>query len=223
MGLTLYGLREWLAITIVSIGLAIGALYLWWPLVIPVFIVWLALVAFFRDPIRAIPDNLPSGVMLAPSDGVVSKIERVDEHPSTDGPAIVIRVFLSVLDVHVNYVPHDCEVVEIDYYPGKFLNAQTEESARVNEYKLITVKLPNGERFGVRQVAGMIARRIVSPVETGDKLTRGAKFGMIKFGSTSELILPRPDDVRVHVEEGQRVVGRLTLMATLGEPGAKSD
>ncbi len=216
MTLTRYGLREWLTITIVILALAIGALVIgWWWLLIPLGILWLALVSFFRDPIRRIPDNLPSGVMLSPADGVVSAILHVDEHECTDGPAVIIRIFLSVLNVHVNRAPHDAEVSAMRYQEGQFLNAQTEESAQVNEFNLVTMKLPNGERFGLRQISGMIARRIVCPIKVGDTFERGEKFGMIKFGSTAEVILPRPDDVTVHVTEGQTVKGGLTLLATL--------
>lgn len=220
MPLTPYGLREWLTITIVC-ALAGGAgwfLLGWWTLV-PVVIVWLALVSFFRDPIRRIRTDLAPGVMLSPADGTVSAVERVEHHEATGGPAVIVRIFLSVLNVHVNRSPHDAEVVSIHYRPGEFLNAQTEESARVNESNLITLRLDwadgPSERFGVRQVSGMIARRIVCPLKPGDRLTRGQKFGMIKFGSTTELILPRPDDVIVDVRKGDAVRGGLTVLATL--------
>ncbi|MHC5113127.1 MAG: phosphatidylserine decarboxylase, partial [Planctomycetota bacterium] len=187
----------------------------WW-LVLPVLVIWAAIVSFFRDPIRTIPQDLPPGVMLSPADGVVSAVETVDEHECTDGPAVIVRIFLSVLNVHVNRAPCDAEVVKLAYTPGKFLNAQTEESARVNENNLTTLRLDNGETIGLRQISGMIARRIVCPLKPGDRLTQGQKFGMIKFGSTAELILPRPDDVTVHVSKGEKVRGGLTQLATLG-------
>ena len=187
----------------------------WWS-VLPVLMVWTAVVSFFRDPIRSIPRNLPPGVMLSPADGAVSCVETVDEHEATGGPATIVRIFLSVLNVHVNRAPCDAEVVALRYVPGKFLNAQTEESARVNESNLMTLRVDGGETIGVRQVSGMIARRIVCPLKPGDRLRQGQKFGMIKFGSTAELILPRPGDVTVHVQKGDKVRGGLTQLATLG-------
>ncbi|MBX3373782.1 MAG: phosphatidylserine decarboxylase family protein [Phycisphaeraceae bacterium] len=216
MLLTPYGAREWL--TISAIAFALGALFIalaWWiPLAI-LAVLWLAVLSFFRDPFRRIPGGLAPGDMLSPADGVVSAIERVDQHRATGGPAVVVRIFLSVLNVHVNRAPFDGTVRALHHTPGKFLNAQTPESARVNEANLITMEIIGGETIGIRQVAGMIARRIVCPLRVGDRLARGDRFGMIKFGSTTELILPRPDDVRVHVAVGQRVRGGLTLLATL--------
>jgi phosphatidylserine decarboxylase len=106
-------------------------------------------------------------------------------------------------------------VVGLKHTPGKFLNAQTEESALVNESKLITMRIAGNETIGVRQVSGMIARTIVCPLKPRQRLKRGQRFGMIMFGSTTELILPRPGDVTVHVKKGDKVRGGLTLLATL--------
>jgi phosphatidylserine decarboxylase len=223
MYLTRYGVREWLIISLLAAALAVvlGIFVSWW-LLLAVAPPWLALMAFFRDPIRPVPDNLPDEVMLAPSDGTVSAVERVDEHEATGGqPAVIVRIFMSVLDVHVNRAPQDGEVVALNHRPGKYHNAQTDLSARENESNLITLRLPGGETFGVRQIAGMIARRIVCRLKVGDRVQRGGKFGMVKFGSTTELILPRPDEVSVHVTVGQKVTGGLTLLATLN-PGEES-
>jgi phosphatidylserine decarboxylase len=187
----------------------------WWWVVGAIAVVWVALVSFFRDPIRSIPRDLPAGAMLSPADGTISAVEHVDWHEITNGPAVVVRIFLSVLNVHVNRSPYDAVVCGVHYTPGKFLNAQTAESARVNENSLMAMEIAGGERIGVRQISGMIARRIVCRVRENDRLARGQKFGMIKFGSTAELILPRPDDVAVHVEKGQRVRGGKTVLATL--------
>ncbi len=221
MLLTRYGLREWLTITIVALIVALALGFLWssWAAV-PVIVLWLAVILFFRDPWRKVPTELPVGAMLSPADGVISAIEQVQEHPATKGPAVIIRIFLSVLNVHLNRAPCDCEVVSLTHTPGKYLNAQTEESARVNEANLIVLRFDQemgGELFGVKQIAGMIARRIVCSLSHGDRLQRGMKFGMIKFGSTTELILPRPDDVTVLVEKGQKVKAGLTHLATLSQ------
>ena len=216
MLLTPYGLRVWLPILLITIVLALllAWLQLWWAIGI-VLAVGVALLSFFRDPIRRIRTDLQPGDMLSPADGTITAVLDLDHHESTNGPARLVRIFLSVLNVHVNRSPCDAEVVTLKYFPGRFLNAQTEESAKVNEANLITLRIGTGETIGVRQVAGMIARAIVCPLKPGDQLKRGQKFGMIKFGSTTELILPRPNDVTVHVKKGDKVKGGITVLATL--------
>ena len=118
MPLTKYGIREWGLATIVAVPLVLlFVLPDWYPfpgwiLAIPVVIAWFVVAAFFRDPIRSIPSNLPVGSMLSPADGVISAIERVESHEATDGaPAIVLRIFLSVLNVHINRAPCDGAVL----------------------------------------------------------------------------------------------------------------
>jgi len=226
MLLTPYGTREWLGLTIIALLLAAAPIWLgWWWLVVVIAIVWLAVLSFFRDPPRRLPANLQSGDMVSPADGVISAIEHVDSHPAiiSEGPAIIIRIFLSVLNVHVNRAPCDGEVIALKHTAGQYLNAQTPESAKVNESNLITVRISSeiagtDETIGIRQVAGMIARRIVCPLKPGNRLARGDRFGMIKFGSTTELILPRPDDVEVFVKQGDSVKGVLTILARLNRP-----
>ena len=217
MFLTPYGLRVWFPITIVAaiVTAALMWLHWWWPLGV-VIALWLALMSFFRDPWRPLPDGLSDGDMLSPADGAVTAVFDVESHEATGGsPARIIRIFLSVLNVHINRSPCDGEVVSLKYTEGRFLNAQTEESATVNEANLIVVRIASGETIGVRQVAGMIARAIVCPLKPGDRLKRGEKFGMIKFGSTTELILPRPQDVTAYVKKGDAVKGGKTVIATL--------
>jgi len=224
MPLTPFGLRVWLPILIVAAVVAGVLAWLgWWIAMGLVVIIALALLSFFRDPIRRIPADLPEGAMLSPADGVISAVLEIDHYEGDrtiagGGPVKLIRIFLSVLNVHINRSPYDGEVIALKSTPGKYLNAQTEESALVNEANLITmkIKLVSAEEIiGVRQVAGMLARAIVCPLKPGDHLKRGQKFGMIKFGSTTELILPRPHDVTVHVKKGDKVKGGITVLATL--------
>jgi len=219
MGLTRYGFREWFTITVVAALVGAGAAWMhwWWALAL-VALVWLALVAFFRDPWGRRPATTSPNDMVSPADGKISAVLTVDHHAATQGPATVVRVFLSVLDVHLNRFPCDGTVSEVLYTPGKYLDARTEESAKVNESLLTVLQIASGERLGVRQVSGAIARRIVCPLQPGSRARRGARFGMIKFGSTTELILPRPADVQVHVRVGDRVVGGVTILATLNPP-----
>jgi phosphatidylserine decarboxylase len=186
----------------------------WWIGVVAVVALWLALVSFFRNPWRRIPSGLEAGTMLSPADGTISAIEKVDHHEAIGSEALIIRVFLSVLNVHINRVPCDCTLKEMVYKPGKFLDARTEESARVNESNLLILD-NDGEPLGVRQVSGKIARHIICPIQIGDIFTQGQQFGMIKYGSTTELILPRPGDVQVMVNIGDKVKAGLTTFCVL--------
>ncbi len=183
-------------------------------MLVPIFISWLVLVSFFRNPWRRIPQNLPEGTMLSPADGVISAIEYVETHETVGGPSVIIRIFLSVLNVHINRTPCDCVLSKAIYRKGKFLDARTEESAKVNESNTLFFTYLN-EPFGVRQVSGKIARNIVCPIQEGETFAHGQQFGMIKFGSTTELILPRPSEVTIHVNKGDRVRAGLTRLATL--------
>lgn len=215
MLLTGYGRREWLAISIVSLLLALAAAWLgWWWALLPIALIWLGLVAFFRDPLGRRPASSDPKCMISPADGVVSAVFETVAHEATGGkPATVIRIFLSVLDVHLNRSPCEGEVVAIAHRPGKYLDARSVESAEVNESNLITIALRTGDRIGVRQVAGKIARRIVCPLRVGSQLRRGERFGMIKFGSTTELILPHPAKTTPRVKKGDRVHGGVTVLA----------
>lgn len=227
MPLTRYGIREWGIATIVAIALAGGFLWLgWWWAIIPIAIAWIAFVSFFRDPIRSIPANIGTGDMISPADGVISAVLIVDHHETTNGPAVVIRIFLSVLNVHVNRAPINAEVIAKKHMPGKYINAQKPESAELNEQVLVTLRLSDpvfqDETIGLNLIAGMIARVIVCPLKVGGKMTRGEKIGMIKFGSTAELILPRPEQAKIHVKVGDKVKGGMTFLANLPPAPQKS-
>lgn len=216
MRLTPYGAREWISATIACavIGILAGVLGWWWLLVVAI-LAWFVVAAFFRDPLGRHPASQHEYDWLSPADGCISAIETVDHHEATDGAALVVRIFLSVLDVHVNRAPCTATVREIRYRPGLWLDARTEESARVNESNLLILETPDGERLGVRQVSGAIARRIVCPLEPGAILTRGARFGMIKFGSTTELILPNPEQATARVAVGDKVRAGVTILASI--------
>ncbi|MDG2054175.1 MAG: phosphatidylserine decarboxylase [Phycisphaerales bacterium] len=217
MLLASYAKRDWLTATIIAAALIFICILIgfWW-LGIPVFIIWFAFAAFFRDPIRRIDKSLGPEAFLSPADGVITKVEQLDEHEAVDGPAVLIRIFLSLLDVHVNRAPCDGQVLSSLHRPGLYLHAGSPEAAEHNESQLLTLRwAPSGEQVGMRLVSGMIARRIVCPLVPGDEIVRGRRFGMIKLGSTAELILPRPDQVTVLVKEGQKVRGGKTVLANL--------
>ena len=153
--------------------------------------------------------------MLSPADGVVSAIEYVDAHEAVEGKAVIIRIFLSVLNVHINRAPCDCTAQKLIYREGKFLDARSEESAKVNESNLIVLDA-SGMTFGLRQVSGKLAKRIICPLTAGDTLKQGQQFGMITLGSTTELILPMDAEPSLNVTKGQRVKGGITPLAQIG-------
>lgn len=177
---------------------------------------------FFRDPAR-VPPARPDAV-LAPADGKVVIIDEAMPPPELGLPAVMmprIATFLSVLDVHVNRMPMAGVVTRISYRHGKFVNAAAKE-AEENERNALAVRLDSGAEIAVVQIAGLIARRILCDAHEGDRVPTGARFGIIRFGSRTDLYLP-PGTVPL-VAVGQRMIGGETVMATLapaataGEP-----
>lgn len=214
--LTPYGKREWLVI----LGLALAAsaacllLQLWWVLGV-VIVLSLVLLSFFRDPPRRIPTE--PGAMASPADGLISSIHEVRDESPLGEPAVCIRIFLSVLDVHVNRSPCDGRIVSLAPKPGRYLSALNPRSAEENETLTLVMQHPTEPRLiaAVRQVSGLIARRIVCAAKVGDSLKCGERYGMIKFGSTTELYLPLSLQPKVLVQKGQRVWGGSTILATV--------
>ncbi|MBL1216551.1 MAG: phosphatidylserine decarboxylase family protein [Planctomycetes bacterium] len=216
MLLTRYGRREWGGAALLAAGCSLALLLLpWWSLIVFLWVAWICVALFFRDPVRRVPEGTRPEVFVSPADGVIKAIEKLDKHEATGGqPALCIRIFLSVLDVHLNRAPCDAVVRETIHRPGQYLDARTEASAKVNESNLIVMERAN-ELFGVRQVSGAIARRIVCAVEADQEVQRGERIGMIKFGSTTELILPRPEHVKPMVKVGDRVYAGESRVAVL--------
>lgn len=216
MLLTRYGIREWMIITLAAaIPAAAGVFFGWWWLVIASVIVWAALASFFRDPLGRRPATEDPRDFVSPADGLVSAVLEVAEHPSTDGPATIVRIYLSVFDVHINRMPCDCEVLGTIHTPGKYLDVRIEESAKVNESMVTRLRSASGVLFGVKQISGKVARHIVCPIEAGQRFARGERFGMIKFGSTTELVVPTAEVERICVSRGDRVKGGVTVLARL--------
>jgi phosphatidylserine decarboxylase len=174
---------------------------------------------FFRDPPRTIPEG--SGVIVSPADGTIAEVTMLDHYDFLDGPAVRIGIFLSIFNVHINRAPRSARVVDMHYKPGEFLNAINPESALRNEFMWIGMERLEetdaaSRRFAVRVISGLIARRIVCALRPGQEVRRGEKFGMIKLGSRTELILPRAA-VEVLVEVGQKVRAGSTVMARYHE------
>jgi phosphatidylserine decarboxylase len=168
----------------------------------------LAFLGFFRDPERR-PPNVP-GAVLAPADGKV--MEVVPTEDTWVGPAVRVSIFLSPLDVHINRAPVAGLVAAVDYASGKFRAAYKPEASEVNER--CTVAIEGSTRVAVRQIAGVLARRIVCRVRTGDKLEAGERYGLIRFGSRTDLFVPSATELRVrvgdHVTGGESIMGVLT-------------
>ncbi len=165
--------------------------------------------AFFRDPYRSCPSD--KNLLLAPADGKITDIETV-ENDYIGGTAIRIGIFLSIFNVHINRAPCNVKVEKITYKQGKYKNAKNPQAGRVNESNdlgLVRTDSPR-ERLIVRQISGAIARRIVCETSQGQKLTGGEKFGMIKFGSRTELYLPARENAKCLVQIGDKVKAGLT-------------
>lgn len=222
--LTGYGKREWLIILGLALLLAIGAVYLqWWFLLGIIILVTLALLSFFRDPIRTIPTD--RNIMVSPADGVVSSVHQVDPCDPLGEPAVCVRIFLSVLDVHVNRCPCHGKVLSVTHKPGEHLNVLNPQSAKVNESNMMVLGSPQNQRpiAAINQIAGLIARRIVCAAKAGDILQRGQRYGMIKFGSTTELYVPMSSRPEVLVKTGDRVYGGSSILVRLPAGNTEQD
>jgi len=221
------GLTELWLISGAFFAVAIGLIWVFWPLAAVPFVLGLCIVWFFRNPRRKVPQE--SGVVVSPADGKVVLIEEVEFDEYIGGPALLVGIFLSVFNVHINRTPIAARVIGLTYRKGKFLNAMLPESARENERLTVRIEetaAPH-RRMIVRQIAGLIARRIVCWVKPGDELEAGAQFGMIKLGSRTELVVPRDSSLRVVVKIGQMVKAGESVLAryetTTGERGAGTD
>jgi phosphatidylserine decarboxylase len=166
-------------------------------------------ISFFRDPQRAAPAD-PKAIV-SPADGTIVEIRTVHEPYFLNGEAEMVAIFLSVFDVHVQRAPIDGEIKFVRYNKGKFLDARNMNASLENENRVIGMVAADGFRVTVRQIAGLIARRIVGWADPGTKLTRGERLGMIRFGSRVELFLP--PGVKVTAQVGDYAKGGETVLA----------
>jgi len=192
-----------------ALGMVLVAGFLWWlatpffaglALLFAAFFLW-----FFRDPERAIPFD--PGVIVSPADGKVTEITsaQLDQRPYTR-----VSIFLNVFDVHVNRSPISGRIKEVVYSRGRFGNAMSAQSAEANEQNVVTVE-GEGMILVFKQIAGLLARRIVFSKRAGDELVRGERVGMIKFGSRTDVIFPSNAELKIKV--GDRVKGGATILA----------
>ena len=198
-----------------ALGLIVVALLLWWltksigvsviPLLLAVFFLW-----FFRDPARRIPNG--PGEIVSPGDGKVTEAEWIE---TPDGSRLRLSIFLNVFDVHVNRSPIEGTVKLVVYKTGLYLNAMRADSNVLNEQNVVVIENENCS-VQVKQIAGLLARRIVCWVKPGDTLQRGQRFGLIKFGSRVDVLMP--SDANLKVRKGDRVKGGSTVLAVVPTP-----
>jgi phosphatidylserine decarboxylase len=196
-------------IAVAVLGLLFWHLLTWLGLIFTLFCLY-----FFRDPERVPPPR--ANVFLAPADGLVVSVEPAIppvELGFSPTPLPRVAIFLSVLDVHVNRAPIAGTVARIAYHAGKFLSAADDKASDENERNSLAIRLPNGAEIAVVQIAGLIARRIVCDVKEGQVLLAGERFGLIRFGSRTDLYLPA--GTLPLVSPGQRTIGGETVIATL--------
>jgi len=186
------------------------AAWLWWPVAILLGILAVWVVAFFRDPLRAGPRG--ERYVLAAAEGHVVHVIETEEPMYVKERAVRISIFLSVFDVHVNRYPVDGTVELVNYNRGKFLHAADEKASLHNEQSSIGLRGPRG-RVLVRQIAGLIARRIVTDAKPGARVTQGDRLGLIRFGSRTDVFLPLSAHPVVKVKPGDRVRVGGTVLA----------
>jgi phosphatidylserine decarboxylase len=198
-----------------GLGLGAVAAFLWvmtqsaaltaLPIILAVFFLW-----FFRDPERTIPSG--PGEIVSPGDGLVTEADWIE---TAAGSRLRLSIFLNVFDVHVNRAPVAGTVKTVEHRQGSFLNAMKPESVVMNEQTLVVIDA-GGYEVSYKQIAGLLARRIVCAVKVGDHLERGQRVGMIKFGSRVDVLLPA--DAVPRVKTGMRVRGGSTILAVLPQP-----
>jgi phosphatidylserine decarboxylase len=204
-------------ITVTILGFIIASIGLVVPtwLSYPFYVIALVLVGlvfyFFRDPDRDLPEG--DNVVVAPADGKILFIKEVDEPLFLNGKGKQISIFLSLFDVHVNRNPVSGRVDYLKYHPGDYLVAWHDKASELNERAEFGVTHPTGTKVFYRQITGLVARRIVYRVEEGDQLHAGERFGMMKFGSRMDIIVP--DNVRIEVNEKDRTVGGETILGVI--------
>lgn len=201
-----------------ALGLGVVAAILWslthslallsLPILLAAFFLW-----FFRDPDRQIPSG--PGIIVSPGDGVVTEAEWIE---LVSGNYLRISIFLNVFDVHVNRSPVGGTVKLAEFREGQFMNAMKAESVLHNEQTLVVIDA-GGYEVSFKQIAGLLARRIVCNLKVGDRVERGQRMGLIKFGSRVDVLMPADADLKVKV--GMRVRGGSSVLAVMPEPKAQ--
>ncbi|MEH0019088.1 MAG: phosphatidylserine decarboxylase family protein [Desulfobacter sp.] len=175
-------------------------------LAVTIFVSW-----FFRDPERSVPEE--TDALVSPADGKVIVVQRLAQCEYMEGTCQKVSIFMNVFNVHVNRIPFDGVVERVQYNPGKFINASFDKASVHNERNALVVKTDAGRAFVFVQIAGLVARRIVNCVTTGERVKKGERYGMIQFGSRLDLYLPLNFDMTVRVGDktiaGTTIIGRM--------------
>ncbi len=177
---------------------------------VPLWIVALFVLQFFRDPARAAPGD--ANTVASPADGRIVAVGKAHD-PYLDRESIKVSVFMNVFNVHSNRAPVDGEVKQVWYHPGSFVNAALDKASVENERNALWIRADSGADVTCVQVAGLIARRILCYVREGDKLARGQRYGFIRFGSRVDVYLPA--DARIKATLGDKVYAASTILASL--------
>ena len=187
-----------------------AVLDLTWPAIVGLVVIF-CICGFFRDPDRVVPNV--EGAVVSPADGKIIEVTAMEDDRFYHGRCMKISIFMSVFNVHVNRIPHGGTVKRIDYHPGKFFCASLDKASCDNERNAVFVETEQGKLICFVQIAGLIARRIISGLQVGDKVVRGRRFGMICFGSRLDVYLP--EDVKVDVSVGDKVNAGTSILGYL--------
>lgn len=207
----------------VSLGLLTAGALVHWTLWLPLIVVaalWFEVIFFFRNPERSIPADAVA--LVSPADGTVTHVGQVEEPDFPGGRAFRVSIFLSVFNVHINRAPRAGRVVRVRYFPGTFLDARSAECPSCNEQLWLDLEEEDTSRpLRVKQIAGKLARRIVCRLKPGDVVQKGERYGMIKFGSRTDVLIPSGDAIDVRVKVGDRVKGGATVLVRFAEASVR--
>ncbi|MCE9625364.1 MAG: phosphatidylserine decarboxylase family protein [Deltaproteobacteria bacterium] len=203
--------REGYPFLLISFVLTAAGSWLFWPLGILFGAGFLFCLNFFRDPSRTPPED--SKLLTSPADGTVLKIENFETGPYLKEPHQKVSIFMSPFNVHVNRIPCDGEAKEIHYFPGKFFVASLDKASLENERNAVVIQTPKGAKVAFVQIAGLVARRIVCYLRENTPVSRGERYGMIRFGSRMEVSFP--PEWKVLVKPGQKVFAGETGLAEM--------
>jgi phosphatidylserine decarboxylase len=199
-------------IYIVILAAAAALSYLWfYPVAIFLLIILAFIIFFFRNPKRIVPEG--KNIIVSPADGTVMSVTEIDENDFIKGKAVKVSIFLSLFNVHINRSPVKGTVRYTAYRPGKYLPAFKSHASDINERNTIGVETEEGVKIIVHQITGFVARRIVCWVNKGDRLEAGERFGLIKFGSCTEIIMPA--GVNISVKPGDKVRGSKSIIGVM--------
>ena len=209
------GLTEVVVVSLVALALLAPLVATrdlrWLALAAVIAFLWFEMLWFFRDPEREIPDD--PAALVSPADGLITHLEEVDSADFPGGRAFRISMWLSPLDVHLNRMPRAGRVVALRYLPGRFVNARREDAARINEQLWMDLVEPGGRRVRVIQISGALARRLVCWARLGEELGAGERYGLIKYGSRCDILLPAAEPRELTVAIGDKVnAGRSILL-----------